>query len=316
MNYFKKIEQLKKEKNAVILAHYYQNSDIQDVADFIGDSLALAEKATATEAEIIVMTGVVFMGETVKILNPEKKVLVPDLEAGCSLADGCEAKNFRDFIKYYPNHLKITYINCSAEVKALSDIVCTSSNALEIIKAIPYDQPILFAPDRNLGKYLIRASGREMVLWDGSCFIHETFLEQKIKELKELNPGSKIIAHPECAEAVINIADYIGSTSALLSFSIKDTSPTFIVVTEAGIIHQMKKAAPEKNFIPAPPSTINSCNCGECPHMKLNSLEKLYGALESEKPEICLDEEIRKKALIPIKRMFELTGKHLCMQTS
>lgn len=316
MNYFKKIEQLKKEKNAVILAHYYQNSDIQDVADFIGDSLALAEKATATEAEIIVMTGVVFMGETVKILNPEKKVLVPDLEAGCSLADGCEAKNFRDFIKYYPNHLKITYINCSAEVKALSDIVCTSSNALEIIKAIPYDQPILFAPDRNLGKYLIRASGREMVLWDGSCFIHETFLEQKIKELKELNPGSKIIAHPECAEAVINIADYIGSTSALLSFSIKDTSPTFIVVTEAGIIHQMKKAAPEKNFIPAPPSTINSCNCGECPHMKLNSLEKLYRALESEKPEICLDEEIRKKALIPIKRMFELTGKHLCMQTS
>lgn len=317
MNYPERIAELKKEKKAIILAHYYQEAAIQDVADFIGDSLALAEKAAATDAEIIVLAGVYFMGETAKILNPHKKVLVPDMDAGCSLADGCQPGAFCQFISQYPDYIKITYVNCSAEVKALSDIMCTSSNALEIIKNIPESQPILFAPDKNLGRYLIRETGRDMVLWDGSCFIHETFLEQKIEQLKKEHPGSKIIAHPECAEAVINIADFIGSTSALLSYSLKDPADTFIVVTEAGIIHQMEKAAPGKKFIPAPPASINSCNCGECPYMKMNSLEKLYTALESEKPEVKVDRKLAELALKPIKAMFELTGKKsLCMQIS
>lgn len=302
-----KIKELTRQKNAVILAHYYQRPEIQDVADFLGDSLALSYLAARSEAEIIVFAGVKFMAETAKIISPQKKVLLPDLSAGCSLADSCTGPRYADFIKDYPDHIKITYINCDAEVKALSDVICTSSNALKIIQSIPASQPILFAPDKNLGRYLIEKSGRDMVLWNGSCLVHENFSEKKILSLREAWPEAKIIAHPECAEIVILIADFIGSTNELLNYIRKDPSETFIVVTEAGIIHQMAKAAPEKRIIPAPPSFYVSCNCGECPHMKVNTLQNLYECLLNETPEIILDDAVIARASRSLSNMFELT---------
>jgi quinolinate synthase len=304
----KKIRKLAKQKNAVILAHYYQRPEIQDLADFIGDSMALSYQAASTDANIIVFAGVKFMAETAKIISPAKQVLLPDLSAGCSLAESCTAEKYGNFIKKYPEHIKIAYINCDAEVKALSDVVCTSSNALKIIKSIPSSQPILFAPDKNLGRYLVEKSGREMTLWDGSCFIHEDFSEKKILSLKKQHPDAKIIAHPECVEIVIMISDFIGSTSELLNYIKTDRTKKYIVVTEAGIIHQMIKAAPEKIIIPAPPSFYTSCHCNECPHMKVNTLDNLYNCLLNETPEIKLESDIISNASKAINKMFELTN--------
>lgn len=301
------IQRLKKEKNAIILAHYYQDPTIQDIADFIGDSLALSYEAAKTEASVIVFAGVVFMAETAKILSPDKKVLIPDLEAGCSLADYCPHERFKTFLSRYPGHTVVSYINCSAEVKALSDYICTSSNALKIIQSIPPTQPIVFAPDKNLGRYLMDKTGREMVLWDGSCFIHESFSAKKILSLKEEYPEAKIIAHPECAHIVIEIADHIGSTNSLLNFAKDDPAKRFIVVTEAGILHQMQKQIPGKTFIPAPPELYTSCNCGECPYMKMNTLEKIYHCLLTETPEAVVPEQTRLRAKRAIDRMFEVT---------
>lgn len=300
------IIKLKKDLNAVILAHYYQESEIQDIADFVGDSLELAKKAKATDADVIVFAGVHFMAETAKILNPNKLVLIPDLEASCSLAEGCPADEFKKFREAHPDHIAITYINCTAEVKALSDIICTSSNAEKIISQIPVDKPILFSPDRNLGKYLIKKTGREMLLWEGSCIVHETFSERKILELKVKYPEAKLIAHPECEESVLMHADFIGSTSKLLKFIQEDDSNSYIVATETGIIHQMKKARPDKNFIPAPPQD-ESCSCNECPYMKLNTMEKVYLCMKNKFPEIVMDEELRLGALKPIERMLEMS---------
>lgn len=300
------IQRIKSELNAVILAHYYQESEIQDIADFVGDSLELAKKAKSTSADVIVFAGVHFMAETAKILNPEKLVLLPDLEASCSLAEGCPADEFEAFRKNHPDHIAITYINCSADVKALSDIICTSSSAEKIISQIPSDKPILFSPDRNLGKYLIKETGREMLLWDGSCIVHETFSERKIIDLKIKYPKAKLISHPECEEPIIMHSDFIGSTSRLLKFVQEDSATQFIVATESGIIHQMKKAAPQKEYIPAPPED-DTCSCNECPYMRLNTLEKLYLCMKNKFPEISMDEEIRKKALIPIERMLAMS---------
>ena len=302
----KEIRRKKKELNAVILAHYYQESEIQDLADFVGDSLELAKKAKETAAEVIVFAGVHFMAETAKILNPKKMVLLPDLNAGCSLAEGCPADKFEEFRKRHPDHLAITYINCTAEVKVLSDIICTSSSAEKIINQIPKDKPILFSPDKNLGKYLIKKTGRDMLLWEGSCIVHETFSERKIIDIKTQYPDAKLIAHPECEETLLNMADFIGSTSKLLKFISDDNSQSYIVATEAGIIHQMKKAEPGKNFIAAPPEE-ESCSCNECPYMKLNTMEKLYLCMKNKYPEIVLDPVIAKKALIPINRMLEMS---------
>lgn len=299
------IKRLKREMNAVILAHYYQESEIQDLADVVGDSLELARKAKTTNADVIVFAGVHFMAETAKILNPNKQVLLPDLDAGCSLADSCPAPLFKSFREKNPNHLAITYINCSAEVKALSDIICTSSNAEKIINQIPNDQPILFSPDRNLGKYLMKKTGRQMLLWDGSCIVHETFSERKIIDLKTQYPDAKIIAHPECEEVILMHADFIGSTSKLLKFVLVDSGENYIIATEPGIIHQMKKAVPEKNFIAAPPE--KNCSCNECPYMKLNTLEKLYLCMKDRRPEIILPEDIIEKSLKPIVRMLEMS---------
>jgi quinolinate synthase len=296
---------LKKKLNAVILSHYYQESEIQDMSDFIGDSLELSRRAASTDADIIVFAGVHFMAETAKILCPDKKVLLPDLNAGCSLAEGCPAPLFKQFIDAHPGHVIISYINCSAAVKALSDIICTSSNAVKIIEQIPEGKKIIFAPDRNLGKYIIRKTGRDMLLWDGSCIVHETFSGRKIIELKLENPDALLIAHPECEEAVLNRADFIGSTSALLKFTQDSTANEFIVATEEGIIHQMLKKSPGKKFIPAPPEA--NCSCNECPYMKLNTMEKLYLCMKEQKPEIVLDEEIRVRALKPIQKMLELS---------
>lgn len=301
-----KILSLKKELNAVILAHYYQESEIQDIADYVGDSLELARKAKSTDADVIVFAGVHFMAETAKILNPGKTVLLPDLEAGCSLAEGCPADNFRSFREKHPDHLAITYINCTAEVKALSDIICTSSSAEKIINQVPLDKKILFSPDRNLGKYLIKKTGRDMLLWDGSCVVHETFSEKKVLDLKVKYPKAKLISHPECEEPILMHSDFIGSTSKLLNFIQTDASTQYIVATETGIIHQMKKAEPEKLFIPAPPED-ESCSCNECPYMKLNTMEKLYLCMKNGFPEIVLDEEIRQKAFIPIERMLQMS---------
>jgi quinolinate synthase len=301
-----KILKKKAELNAVILAHYYQDSEIQDIADFVGDSLELARKAKETNAEVIVFAGVHFMAETAKILNPNKLVLLPDLEAGCSLAEGCPTDKFEEFRKQHPDHLAITYINCTAEVKALSDIICTSSSAEKIISQIPKEKPILFSPDKNLGNYLIKKTGRNMLLWDGSCIVHETFSERRIIELKLRYPDAKIIAHPECEETLLSMADFIGSTSKLLKFVSEDSSESFIVATEVGIIHQMKKAEPEKNFIAAPPEE-ESCSCNECPYMKLNTMEKLYLCMENKFPEIVLDPLTAQRALIPINRMLEMS---------
>ena len=306
LNLEEEINKLKKELNAVILAHFYQESEIQDIADFVGDSLALARKAKETKADVIVFAGVHFMAETAKILNPDKLVLLPDLEAGCSLADSCPAPDFKKFREAHPDHLAITYINCTADVKALTDIICTSSNAEKIINQIPKETPVLFSPDRNLGKYLIKKTGREMLLWDGSCIVHETFSERKIIDLLTQYPDAKLIAHPECEDALLERADFIGSTSKLLKFVQEDKADKFIVATEVGIIHQMEKACPEKTFIPAPPEE-ESCSCNECPYMKLNTMEKLYLCMKNKSPEITLDSEIIKKALLPIEKMLEMS---------
>ena len=302
---FSEIKKIKQQKNAIILAHYYQEPDIQDAADFIGDSLGLSQQAAKTKADIIVFAGVHFMAETAKILSPEKKVLLPDLNAGCSLADACPADKFSEFKKKYPGHLVITYVNCSAEIKALSDIICTSTNAQKIVETLPKEQKIIFAPDKNLGRYIEKQTGRKMVLWDGSCMVHEIFSLKKIIQLKELHPKAKFIAHPECEENVLQIADYIGSTTGLLNYTIKSAEKEFIVATETGIIYQMQKASPEKTFIPAPPN--NSCACNDCPHMKLNTLEKLYHCLKYEKPEITLDKDLIERAVKPIRRMLEIS---------
>ena len=303
---FAEIEKLKKEKNAIILAHYYQEPDIQDVADYIGDSLGLAQQAEKTQASIIVFAGVHFMAETAKILNPSKKVLLPDLNAGCSLSDSAPPPLFKLFKDKYPEHKVITYINCSAGIKALSDIICTSSNAQKIVESLPADQRIIFAPDKNLGAYINKQTGRNMVLWNGACMVHEIFSLEKITKLKIRHPQAKVIAHPECEEAVLNVADYIGSTTGLLKFTNSDAAKSFIVATETGILHQMQKANPDKTFIPAPPN--NSCACNDCPHMKLNSLEKLYLCLKYEIPEILMYEELRLAAKKPIDEMLRISA--------
>ncbi len=305
IDYEKEVRELKNRLNAVILAHYYQESEIQDIADFVGDSLELARAAKKTKADVIVFAGVHFMAETAKILNPEKTVLLPDLQAGCSLAESCPGEAFKAFRERHPDHLAISYINCTAEVKALSDIICTSSNAEKIINQIPEERPILFSPDRNLGKFLAKKTGRNMLLWDGSCIVHETFSERKIIDLQVKNPGAKIISHPECEESVLRRSDFIGSTSKLLKFVQENEAETFIVVTEPGIIHQMKKAVPNKNLIPAPPES--NCSCNECPYMKLNTMEKLYYCMKNKEPQILLPESVMKKALIPIEKMLSMS---------
>jgi quinolinate synthase len=305
LDLFTAIEDLKQELNAVILAHYYQDPDIQDIADFIGDSLQLAKAAAQTNAHVIVFAGVHFMAETAKVLNPDKLVLLPDLNAGCSLADSCPPDEFAAFKAAHPDHLVISYINCSAEVKAMSDIICTSSNAVKILQQIPKEQPIIFAPDKNLGRYLIQQTGRDMLLWQGSCIVHETFSEKKIVQLKTIHPEAEVIAHPECETSVLRHASYIGSTAALLNYCQKSPAQEFIVATEPGIIHQMQKLALHKHFIPAPPD--NNCNCNECPFMRLNTLEKLYLAMKNRTPEITMSEDIRVAALRPIQRMLEMS---------
>jgi quinolinate synthase len=307
LDLFAEIEKLKKQKNTVILAHYYQEPDIQDVADYIGDSLGLAQKAAKTEADIILFAGVHFMAETAKILNPSKKVIVPDWKAGCSLADSAPPELFRQFRAKHPDHLVISYINCTAEIKAQSDIICTSSNALAVIESVPADQPILFAPDKNLGAYLNKKTGRNMLLWNGACMVHEIFSREKIIRLQHRHPEALLIAHPECEEAVLALADYIGSTTQLLHFSQTNASNSFIVATESGILHQMQKSSPEKTFIPAPPN--NLCACNDCPHMKLNTLEKVYLSLLYEIPEIQMEETLRVAAKVPMDRMMEISRK-------
>jgi len=305
LDLFHEIERLKKEKNAVVLAHYYQEPDIQDVADYIGDSLGLAQQAAKTNADMIVFAGVHFMAETAKILNPAKKVVLPDLKAGCSLAESAPAGLFKRFKEKHLGHIVISYINCTAEIKALSDIICTSGNALKIIESVPEDQPIIFAPDKNLGAYLNKKTGRNMLLWNGACIVHEMFSLEKLTKLKLRHPKAKLIAHPECEDPVLKIADFIGSTTQLLKYAVQDDCNEFIVATETGILHQMQKDAPQKTFIPAPPD--NSCACNDCPFMKLNSLEKVYLCMEYEVPEIIMNEELRVAALKPIQRMLEIS---------
>ena len=301
-----KIIALKQEKKAVILAHYYQDKAIQDIADFVGDSLELSRKASTTDADIIVFAGVYFMAETAKIVNPTKKVLIPDENAGCSLADGCLPEDFKQFLSKYPNHTVVTYINCSAEVKTLTDIVCTSSNAKKVIASIPEDQPIVFAPDKNLGKYLITETGREMVLWEGSCIVHEAFSLEKLIDLHKKYPTAQIIAHPESETHILQVANYIGSTSGMINYVKESDQNIFIVATEAGILHKMQQDNPEKTLIPAPAKEDNTCACSECAFMKLNTLEKLYNCLRDESPEVKLEPHIIEKALIPIQRMLAL----------
>ncbi len=303
---FSEINKLKKEKNAIILAHYYQDADIQDIADYIGDSLGLSQEAARTDADIIVFAGVHFMAETAKILSPNKKVLLPDLKAGCSLADSCPADKFAAFKKLHPDHLVISYINCTADLKTVTDIVCTSTNAVQIVESLPKDQKIIFAPDKNLGAYINKKTGRNMVLWNGACMVHEIFSLEKITKLKNQHPNAKLLAHPECEANLLEIADYIGSTTGILKYATQSPATEFIVATEAGIIHQMQKANPLKTFIPAPPN--NSCACNDCPHMKLNTLEKLYNCLKYEQPEIILSEELIREAKKPILRMLELSA--------
>jgi len=307
LDLFAEIGRLKKKKNAVLLAHYYQEPDIQDVADYIGDSLGLAQQAEKTDADVIVFAGVHFMAETAKILNPAKKVLIPDLKAGCSLSDSCPPPLFKKFKEKHPDHVVVSYINCSAGIKALSDVICTSSNAKIIVESFPKDQPIIFAPDKNLGAYINKVTGRNMLLWNGACMVHEIFSLEKITKLKVRHPRAKLIAHPECEEEVLRIADFIGSTTGLLKYTQKDDAAEYIVATETGILHQMMKASPHKKFIPAPPN--NNCACNDCPHMKLNTLEKLYLCMEYELPEITMDEELRLAALKPIQRMLEISSK-------
>ena len=308
MNIVDKIKKLKEEKNAVILAHYYQRNEIQDVADFVGDSLALAQWAAKTDADILVVCGVNFMGETAKILCPDKKVLIPDNSAGCSLADSCKAEDLAEFIKQYPGYKVISYVNTTAEVKALTDVVVTSSNAKEIVESFPKDEKIIFGPDRNLGSYINSVTGREMVVWNGACDVHEQFSLQKIKELKEQNPDAEILAHPECKKHILIVADKVGSTAALLNYAIKSDCKKFIVATESGILHKMRLSCPDKEFIPAPPED-STCACNECAYMKYNTLEKLYNSLLNEEHEVFVDEEKRKKAVISIQRMLDISEK-------
>ena len=307
LDLFAEIERLKKEKNAILLAHYYQEPDIQDVADYIGDSLGLAQQAEKTNADMIVFAGVHFMAETAKILNPSKKVVIPDLKAGCSLSDSCPPPLFKKFKEQHPDHKVVSYINCSAGIKALSDVICTSSNAKIIVESFLKEQKLIFAPDKNLGAYINKVTGRNMLLWNGACMVHEIFSLEKITKLKVKHPNAKLIAHPECEDPILRIADYIGSTTGLLKYTQKDDSQEYIVATETGILHQMMKASPQKTFIPAPPN--NSCACNDCPHMKLNSLEKIYLCMEYETPEILMDEELRLASLKPIKRMLEISEK-------
>lgn len=306
IDYVEEINKLRKEKNAVILAHYYQRPEIQDIADFVGDSLALAQKAATTDADMIVFAGVHFMAETAKILNPSKKVILPDLKAGCSLADSCPPNDFEAFIKQHPNHVVVSYVNTSAEIKALTDIVCTSSNAEKIINSIPKNQPIIFAPDRNLGAYLMKITGREMLLWDGACLVHEAFSIDKILDLYLQNPDAEIIAHPESQEHILKVAKYIGSTAGLLNYVKTSSAQKFIVATEAGILHKMQKEASNKTFIAAPANEAN-CNCSECAYMKLNTLKKLYLCMKYELPDVEIEESLRKKAVKSINRMLEIS---------
>jgi len=305
LNLEEEILRLKRDLNAVILAHYYQDSEIQDLADIVGDSLELSRRAASTEADVIVFAGVHFMAETAKILNPRKQVLLPDLNAGCSLAEGCPAPQFKAFRELHPDHIAITYINCSAEVKALSDIICTSSNAEKIIRQVPEDRPILFAPDRNLGKYLVKKTGRQMLLWQGTCIVHETFSERKLLHLKSKYPRATLIAHPECDEVILEKADFVGSTSALLRYVQQSAEQEFIIATEAGIIHQMEKSCPDKVFIPAPPE--ESCACNLCPYMKLNTMEKLYLCMIHRAPEISMSDDLIRQAYKPIRLMLDMS---------
>lgn len=300
------IKRLRREKNAVIMAHYYQIGDIQDIADMVGDSLALAQYAAKTEADIIVLCGVHFMGETAKILSPQKKVLVPDIEAGCSLADSCPADEFERFVKAHPDHTVVSYVNTTAAVKALTDIVVTSTNAKKIIDSLPLDAKIIFAPDRNLGNYINSVTGRNMLLWDGACHVHEQFSVESLVELKKAHPKAKVLAHPECKNVVLMLADFVGSTQALLNYATSSQETEFLVATESGIIHQMQKQNPNKVFIPVPP-VDSTCGCNDCKYMRLNSLEKLYLCLKTEQPEILVDEALRVKAVKPIERMLELS---------
>ncbi|MEO1259158.1 MAG: quinolinate synthase NadA [Bacteroidota bacterium] len=301
------IEKLKKEKNAILLAHYYQESEIQDVADYIGDSLGLSQMAAKTEADVIVFAGVHFMAETAKMLSPNKKVLLPDLKAGCSLADACPAPVFRKFKEKYPDHIVVSYVNTTAEMKTLTDICCTSTNAVQIIESIPKDQPIIFAPDINLGRYLVKKTGRDMVLWNGACMVHEIFSHEKITKLMLRHPNAKLIAHPECEAHILEKAHYIGSTTGLLNYTINDEASAFIVATESGILHQMEKRSPNKTFIPAPPN--NTCACNDCPHMKLNTMEKLYLCMKHEMPEVTLPDWVIKEGVKSIDRMLEISAK-------
>lgn len=308
LDLFAEINKLKKEKNAILLAHYYQSADIQDIADYIGDSLGLAQEAEKTTADLIVFAGVHFMAETAKILNPNKKVVLPDLFAGCSLADSCPPIEFAAFKTQHPNHVVICYINCTAEIKALSDYICTSSNAEYIVNSIPKETPIIFAPDKNLGAYLVKKTGRDMLLWDGACMVHEIFSLEKITRLKEKHPNALLISHPECEAPILDISDFVGSTTALLNFSKNNPANEFIVATETGILHKMQFNSPNKTFIPAPPN--NSCACNDCPHMKLNTLEKIYLCMKYELPEILMSDELITKSSIPINRMLEISAKN------
>jgi quinolinate synthase len=307
LDLFKEISHLKKTKNAIILAHYYQDADIQDIADYIGDSLGLAQQAEKTKADIILFAGVHFMAETAKILNPKTKVLIPDLKAGCSLADSCLPAEFSVFKAAHPDHIVLTYINCTADIKVLSDVIVTSTNAVQIVESFPKEQKIIFAPDKNLGAYINKITGRNMVLWNGSCMVHEIFSLEKLIKLKAQHPKALVLAHPECEAPILEYADFIGSTTAILNYSKKSDAQEFIVLTETGIIHQMQKASPTKTFIPAPPN--NSCACNDCPHMKLNTLEKIYIALKYEQPELLMSDELIEKSRKPIAKMLELSAK-------
>lgn len=308
LDLFEEIEKLKKEKNAIILAHYYQEADIQDIADYIGDSLGLSQQAASTDADMIVFAGVHFMAETAKMLSPSKKVILPDLKAGCSLADSCPPHLFRKFKEKHPDHKVVSYINCTAELKTLTDVCCTSTNAIHIINSFPEDQPIIFAPDINLGRYLQKQTGREnMILWNGSCMVHEIFSHEKITKLKLRHPEAKFIAHPECEAHILDMADYIGSTSGLLRYTKENPATEFIVATESGILHQMIKASPHKTFIPAPPN--NACACNDCPHMKRNTLEKLYISMKYESPEITLEQWVIDEGVKSINKMLEISAK-------
>jgi len=307
MSLGEKIKRLKKEKNAIILAHYYQRPEIQEIADYVGDSLGLSQKAAETNADIIVFAGVHFMAETAKILNPTKTVVLPDLEAGCSLAESCPPESFSKFVEAHSDHVVITYINCSAEIKALSDIVCTSSNALKIVESVPKNTPIIFAPDRNLGKYISKKTGREMLLWDGTCIVHEAFSIEKLLALHKKHPDFKIIAHPESEEHILDTATYIGSTAGMINYVKENPKEKFIVATEAGILHKMQQEVPSTVLIPAPAYNDNTCACSECGYMKVNTLQKLYDCLVNESPRIEVSDTIRERALLPIERMLELS---------